>query len=156
MNSDTVAAAGIRLSCQPNKAGSTLVFPYKVENHGPADVYVMHALPSVEPGTRQARANDQAVVVLLGAAEDALLGKFIAPLPTDRRIAMPVVPLARRLPAGASFESRLAVPVPLAETSPYFADLPLRRYEVLEVKGVVFTIGYWVAGADGMAALPVE
>lgn len=156
MNPNTAPVAAIRLTCQPNKAGNALVFPYKVENLGPADAYVMDAVPSVDPATRKARANDQAVVVLLGPGDDALLGKFVAPLPTDRRIAMPVVPLARYLPAGQAFESRLTVPLPLAETSPYFADLPLRRYEIVEIKGVVFTIGYWVAGANGLAALPVE
>jgi hypothetical protein len=149
-----MSAADIRLTCQPNKVGNTLVFPYRVANHGPADVYLMDAMPSVDPATGGAHADDQAVVVVLGPAEDAIVGKFIAPLPTDRRIAVRTLPLARRLPAGQAFEGHVSIAMPLAETSPYFADLPLRKYEVIELKGVLFTIGYWVAGADGLAALP--
>jgi hypothetical protein len=103
-----------------------------------------------------AKPNPQAAVVLHGPGDDVTVGKFIAPLPTDRRIAMPVIPLARLLPAGGSLEGRLEIPIPLAETSPYFADLPLWQYEVVEISGLVFTIGYWEAGADGLAALPRE
>jgi hypothetical protein len=148
--------ADLRLSCQPSKAGGALVFPYAVENRGSAAVYVMHALPGSDPATGAARANDQAVVVILGAEGDAILGKFAAPLPTDRRIAVPVVPLARHLPAGGKLEARIEIPIPLAETSPYFPDLTLRQYEVVDIKGVVFTIGYWLEGADGLVAGPVD
>jgi hypothetical protein len=144
--------ADLRLSCQPGKAGSALVFPYSVENRGGAEVYVMHALADSDPASGAARANDQAVVVILGEDGDAILGKFMAPLPTDRRIAVPVVPLARRLPAGARLEGRIEIPIPLAETSPYFPDLTLRRYESVDLRGVLFTIGYWLAGADGLVA----
>jgi hypothetical protein len=148
--------AGVTLVCHPGKSRNTLVFPYQVENRGSSEIYVMDALPVMDPATRKQQVNDQAVVVMLGPGDDAIVGKFIAPAPTDRRMAMPAVPLARRLAAGESFEGRLTIPEPLAEISPYFGDLPLRQYEVVEVKGLVFTIGFWVAGVDGMAALPVD
>jgi len=148
--------ADLRLQCQPSKAGATLVFPYTVENRGGADVYVMHALPGGDPASGEARANDQAAVVILGAEGDAILGKFAAPLPTDRRIAVPILPLARHLPSGARLDGRIEIPIPLAETSPYFPDLTLRKYEMIDLKGVRFTIGYWLAGADGLVASPVD
>jgi len=115
----------------------------------------MEALPSVDRASREVRADDQAAVVISNA-EDAVLGKFVAPLPTDRRVAVPVFPLARHLPAGASLEGRLEIPLPLAETSPYFADLTLRKYEIVDIKGVAFTIGYWLAGVDNLVASPVD
>ena len=154
----SAAAAGVdlRLSCQPSKVGGALLFPYSVENRGSADVYAMHALPSSDPATGEARANDQAVVVILGAEGDVILGKFAAPLPTDRRIAIPLLPLARHLPAGARLEGRIEIPMPLAETSPYFPDLSLRKYQVVDIRGVVLTIGYWLAGVDGLIASPAD
>jgi hypothetical protein len=144
------------LSCQPAKNGSTLVFPYTVENRGSTDVYVMDALPSVDAATRKPRSNDQATMVVLGADAYAAVGKFIPPLPTDRRIAVPTTPLARRLRPDASFDNCITVPLPLAEASPYFADLLLRQYEMVDIKGVAFTIGYWVAGSNDVAVMAVE
>jgi hypothetical protein len=154
--SDTRNSATLRLECRPSKAGNLLIFPYTLENAGPADVYAMHALPSADATSHEAQGNDTAGIVIGSDNGDAIIGKFIAPWPTDRRIAMPVVPLARRLPAGAKLEGRIEIPLPLAETSPYFPDLTLRAYEIAEIKGVALTIGYWVAGNDGMSADPAE
>src|SRR6266404_2031283 len=123
--------AALRLTCRPGKTGNLLTFPYTLENLGPTDVYAMEALPGVDRAKRQPRADSNAAVVILGESGDAILGKFAAPLPSDRRVAMPVLPLARRLAAGASLEGRLEIPLPLAETSPYFADLTLRQYEMV-------------------------
>lgn len=150
------AAAALRLTCRPGKTGEVLTFPYTLRNDGPSDVYAMDALPAVDRASRKARIAANAAVVILGAEDDAILGKFAAPLPTDRRIVMPILPLARHLPAGASLEGRLEIPLPLAETSPYFADLTLRQYEIVALRGVVFTIGYWLAGSDGLVAAPAD
>jgi hypothetical protein len=154
--SDAAPGAALRLHCQPSKTGSVLVFAYTLENQGPGEVYAMHAVPSVEPASGAARANDTAAVVIASDTGDAVIGKFAAPLPADRRIAVPVFPLARRLLAGASLDGRLEIALPLAETSPYFADLTLRQYEMVDIKAVVFTIGYWLGGADGLNAAPTD
>ena len=154
--SDAATGAALRLSCQPSRAGNVLVFPYTLENQGPGEVYAMHALPSADPASGEARANNSTPVVIASDTGDAIIGKFAAPLPGDRRIAVPVFPLARRLPAGAKLEGRIEISLPLAETSPYFPDLTLRQYEIVEIKGVVFTIGYWLADVDGLTAMPVD
>jgi hypothetical protein len=148
--------ADLRLSCQPAKAGGALLFPYALENRGGADVYAMHAVPWSDPASGAPRANYQAAVVILGEDGDAILGKFAAPLPIDRRMAVPVLPLARHLAPGARLEGRIEIPIPLAETSPYFPDLTLRQYQIVDISGVVFTIGYWLAGVDGLVAAPAE
>jgi hypothetical protein len=149
-------AVPLRLECRPSKAGNVLIFPYALQNQGTVDVYAMHALPGADPQSRQAKANETGAVVIAGDGGDAVVGKFAAPLPTDRRIAVPVLPLAVHLPAGGALQGRIEIPLPLAETSPYFADLTLRRYEVVDINGVVLTIGYWVAGMDYLAARPAE
>ena len=154
--SDTRNSATLRLECRPSKAGNLLVFPYTLENQGPTDVYAMHALASVDANSHDAKGNETAAVVIAAENGDAIIGKFVAPLPTDRRVAVQVFPLARRLPAGAKLEGRIEIPLPLAETSPYFPDLTLRGYEMTELKGVALTIGYWIAGNDGLAAYPAE
>lgn len=154
--SDAATIAALRLNCQPSRSGNVLVFPYALENEGPGEVYAMHALPSSAPTSGEAWANEATPVVIANDTGDAIIGKFAAPLPFDRRIAVPIFPLARRLPAGARLEGRIEIPLPLAETSPYFPDLTLRQYEIVDIKGVVFTIGYWPAGIDGLTAVPVD
>jgi hypothetical protein len=156
MNAARAAVVDLRLDCHPGKEGKSLVFPYKVQNYGVADAYVMDRSSSVAPPAPAAKPNPQAAVVVHGPGDDVTVGKFIAPLPTDRRIAMPVIPLARLLAPGGTLEGLLEIPIPLAEISPYFADLPLWQYDVVEISGLVFSIGYWPAGTDGLAALPVE
>lgn len=149
-------AAGLTLTCRPGKNGNTLLFPYKIENRGQVDVYAMHAMASVDPESGEAKTRELAAVVILGPDSDAFVGKFAAPLPTDRRVAVPIFPLARRVEAGGTLEAQLEISLPLAETSPYFADLTLRDYEIVDLKGVIFTIGYWIAGADGLVANPAD
>lgn len=151
----TQAADPLMLRCHPGRAGQRLTFPYRLENLGAADLYVMDAIPV--PGTSgEAAADDQAVVIILDSGGDALLGKFPAPLPTDRRVAIPVIPLARRLAPGETLERDLSVPLPLAEISPYFPELTLRQYEPVDLAAVVFSIGYWIGGESGLAAAPAE
>ena len=69
---------------------------------------------------------------------------------------MPVFPLARRLPAGASLEGCIEIPLPLAETSPYFPDLTLRGYEIIDIKGVQLMIGYWPAASQDLVVRQSE
>ena len=147
--SENPASGALRLTCHPAKSGNMLVFPYQLANEGPGEVYAMHALPA-----GGATASETAAVVIAGDSGDAIIGKFAPPLPTDRRIAMPVVPLARRLMAGATLEGRIEVALPLAETSPYFPDLTLRQYEIVDIKGVILMIGFWPAETVDLVARP--
>jgi hypothetical protein len=133
-----------------------LTFPYRLENTGPDELFVMDAMPAIDPQSRKAVVDENAAVVICGEDGEVRLGKFIAPLPQDRRVALPIIPLARRLAVGETLDGRLEILLPLAETSPYFADLSLRQYEIVEVRRVVFTIGYWVAGNDALVATPAD
>src|ERR1700722_16609614 len=98
--SDTRNSATLKLDCRPSKAGNLLLFPYTLENQGPGEVYAMHALASADSTNHAAQANDTAAIVIASDNGDVIIGKFAAPLPTDRHIAVQVFPLARRLPAG--------------------------------------------------------
>jgi len=144
----------LKLTCHPGKDGHKFVFDYTLHNLGQTDVYVMQATTSIDPSTRAARADDKVACVILDGQGDAIIGKFPAPLPTSQRAAMPVLPLAVRLAPGDILEERLEVAEPLAETSPYLPDLKLREYDVVDIDAVVFAIGYWVSGVEGIAAAP--
>jgi hypothetical protein len=144
----------LRLSCRPGKEGHKLVFDYTLHNPGQLDVYVMDAFPTVDRATNVTSADENAVCVILSPQGDAIIGKFVPPLPTQLRVAVPLVPLAHRLAPGGTLERHLEISEPLAETSPYLPDLPLRQYQVVDIAGVVFTIAYWLAGTTDIAAVP--
>jgi hypothetical protein len=144
----------LELTCHPAREGHTFVFEYSLLNPGKQDVYVHDAMPSVDRETRAASANPRAVSAIHLPSGDAVIGKFIPPMPSSVRLAMPVTPLAHRLAAGETMERRLEAPEPLAETSPYLPDLLLRQYEVVDIAAVVFAISYWVSDTDGFVVTP--
>jgi hypothetical protein len=147
--SDASSSAALRLTCQPSKSGNALIFPYRLNNEGPGDIYAMQAV-----ATSGAGVEDTTAIVIAAETGDAVIGSFMPPFPTDRRIAVPLTPLARRVSSGAFLEGKIEVPLPLAETSPYFPDLTLRRYEIVSVTGVIVRIGYWPADASDLLARP--
>jgi hypothetical protein len=145
---------GVSLTCRPSREGRTLVFDYTVTNSGGLDIYVQDALPSVDPATRAVRANERAVSIIHSARGEGIVGKFMPPMPTERRPAVRILPLAQKLPPGESMTRRLAVPEPLAETSPYLPDLLLRQYEMTDIPAVVFALGFWAAPSEGFMTMP--
>lgn len=153
MDSNATSSA-LHLTCQPNKVGNAFTFAYRAENHGTVALYVMDAMPSVDPETHAVSANPQAAAVLLRADGLAMLGKFIAPLPQDRVLLAPDLPLCARVDPGQAIERELRIPLPFAEASPYFPDLTLRDYELAEVTGIVFAIGFFAADTRGLFAAP--
>jgi hypothetical protein len=146
--------AGITLACRPDRAGNKLVFAYAVENQGTADIYVMDAVAEPDATARQSVINHRAVVIWLGADGFAHVLRGIADLPLDRNVLASVVPLTAKLPRGGKLERVLEVPLPLAETSPYYADLPLREYELTDIQGVMLTVEFMRSTVEGFRAEP--
>lgn len=152
---DSITQRGaLHLQCQPNKVGTAFTFAYRVENRGATPLYVMDAMPHVDAETRATAPNPHAVVTILRGDGIVVLGKFIAPLPQDRVLLAPDLPLCVRLDPGQAIERELLVPLPFAEASPYFPDLHLRDYELAEVNGIAFAIGYFSADTEGLYAAP--
>lgn len=148
------AGPDVRLTCRPGIAGKQLTFQYQVENHGPGAAYLMDALPAADHASGNARANDQIAVVILRDQAEAVIGKYVPPLPTDRRIIVPLQPLVCLLKPGEALERELRVSLPLAETSPYLPDLLLREYEIVELQAVLFAIGFWPRETPNLHATP--
>ncbi|WP_198372839.1 hypothetical protein [Roseomonas rosulenta] len=144
----------LHLQCRPNKVADAFIFAYRAENQGAVPLYVMDAMPRVDPATRAVSANAQAAVVIRQEDGVAVLGKFIAPLPRDRVLIAPDLPLCTRLDPGQAIERELRIPLPFAEASPYFPDLRLREYALAEVNAIAFAIGYFPADARGLYAAP--
>jgi hypothetical protein len=149
-----VPHGGLMLLCQPGKVPDALVFAYRAENQSAVPLYVMDAMPRVDPATRAVSANDQAAPVLLRGGGVAVVGKFIAPLPQDRILLAPDLPLCVRLDPGQAIERELRIPLPFAEGSPFFPDLPLRDYAPAEVTGIILAIGFLRADTPGLYAAP--
>lgn len=146
----------VTLECQATRVGTHLTFSYQITNGSAADIYVMDALPSVDQSTRKAVADRHGVVVYLMKDGQAHILKGIAPLPTDRAVTVRIIPLAAKLPAGATLSRELEIPLPLAETSPYFPDLPLRQYELIDIPGVLISVEFLRSTVDGFSAASVD
>jgi hypothetical protein len=146
----------VLLECEPTRVGNKLSFPYTTTNRSAADIYVMDAVPVVDPSTKQAVASRDSVVVYLMGNGRAHVLKGIPPLPTDRSVMVRIIPLAARLSPGAILTRQLEIPLPLAETSPYFPDLPLRQYELVDISGVQFSVEFLRSTAEGFSATPVD
>ena len=147
----TVGARQLQLDCRPARVGNALAFPYVIENPGPDVVYVMDAVACADPATRAACAGER-MAVLISAADNAIVGTFIPPMPADRQIAVPVIPLARRLAAGDVLEHRLEISPPYAETSLWLPDPTPQQFSAADVNGVVLAIAYWPADMAGLVA----
>jgi hypothetical protein len=135
-------AADVSVSCRPDRSGDRLVFPYTVSNHGSTEIYVMDATPGFDPASGRPIVDPNAPVIWLGADGFAHILRGIASLPGDRDVDVRVIPFAARLPPGETLERRLEVPLPLAETSPYYPDLPLREYQLTDIQGVVLIVEF--------------
>lgn len=150
------AGGDVALDCQPSREGDELVFAYTLTNTGHGDIYVLDALPEMDPETGKARVNLDSAVVTRGEDDFAHILRGIAPLPKDRTVSVRIIPLATKLPAGATLERRLTVDIPLHETGPYHPDLPIGKYRQRDIRGVILTAQYLAASAEGFGATPVD
>jgi len=112
-------------------------------------VYAMQAVAAFG-----STSEDTAAIVIEAETGDVIIGRFMPPLPIDRRIAVPLTPLVRHVPGSGFLEGQIEVPLPLAETSPYFPDLTLREYEIVNIKGIIVRLGYWPTDAGDLFARP--
>lgn len=150
------AEPGVSLSCQPGREGETLVFPYTVINNSGGDIYVLDAIPELDPESGAPRVNLNTAVVARGEDGFAHILRGIAPLPKDRSVSMRVIPLGTKVAQGGTLERRFTINEPLHETGPYHPDLPLSRYRLRDIKGVILTVHYLAASAEGFGAGPID
>ncbi len=154
--SASVPSGDVTLTCQPNRDGDVLLFPFRIVNGTGGDIYVFDALPTYDAAARKAGIDPDSVTVSLAPDGYLHLLRGIAPLPPDRDVAVRVLPLAVRLPAGEVLDRKLSLRLPLHETSPYFPDLPVRSYRQVEIAGVELTVQFLRASAEGFAAAEVD
>jgi hypothetical protein len=156
MTVGNVDARGVTLDCRPTREGDTLVFPYTITNMSGGDIYVLDALPEMDPATGQARVNLNSAVIARGEDGFTHILRGIAPLPPDRTVSVRIIPLATRLPAGSTLDRRLTIGLPMHETGPYHPDLPIDKYRQRDIRGVVLTAHYLAASVEGFGAVPVD
>ena len=153
---ESAASLDVRLTCRPSRSGNRLVFPYTVENHAGIQVYLADAMSVADSETHQLRMTDQWAVIIQRGAAEVVVGKYLAPLPPDRKPPLPLIPLVALLEPGAKLDRTLEVPLPLAETSPYLPDPTIRHYEIVDLQAVIFAVSYWPANVPGLFAAPAE
>lgn len=107
------------------------------------------------PARTTRRGRGERPAVFIGSGGDAIVGTFIPPMPVDRQMAVPVIPLARRLSSGDVLEHRLEIPAPYAETSAWLPDPAPQHYVGTDIDGVVLAINYWPANMAGLVATEV-
>lgn len=156
MTVGTDAEPGVTLSCQPAREGDVLVFPYTLTNNTGGDIYVLDALPEFDAATGEARVNLNTAVIARGEDGFAHILRGIAPLPRDRKVSMRIIPLATKLPQGGTLQRRFTVSEPLHETGPYHPDLPIDKYRLRDIRGVILTVHYLAASVEGFGAAPVD
>jgi hypothetical protein len=149
-------ARAVTLDCQPTRDGETLVFSYTITNRSGGDIYVLDALPEVDPATGQARVNLNSAVIARGEDGIVHILRGIAPLPTDRSVSVRIIPLATKLPDDEALERRLTVAAPMHETGPYHPDLPINMYRQRDVRGFTLTAHYLAASVEGFGAMTVD
>ena len=153
---ETGNADGVTLDCQPARDGDTLVFPYAITNKSRGDIYVLDALPEMDPATGQARVNLNSAVIVRGDDDFAHILRGIAPLPSDRTVSVRIIPLATKLPAGSTLKRQLTIGIPLHETGPYHPDLSIDKYRQRDISGVILTVHTLAASVEGFGAVPVD
>lgn len=150
------AIEDVGFACRPSRVANKLQFDYRIENRSGTPIYALDLLPSVDPGTRTAHADPNGVYVSWIPENRALILKGIAPLPQDRTVAVRVMPLGTPIAPGATLERTTEIPLPLAEHSPYYGELPLRQYEQVEVVEVIFAVQFLRSTVEGFGAVPVD
>lgn len=141
------------LQCKPEKVGDQLVFPYTIVNDGPGDIFVSDAFHRVDPSTHIPSADRELVAIALQPDGYVLILRGVPPLPMNP-VTRRVFPLVHRLRAGERMDRRLAVPLPLAEASPYQPYSNVRDYVLKPIEGVTLAIDWIAAGAEGLVATP--
>ena len=145
----------VTLTCTPERIDDRLVFTYEVTNRGAQDVYVMDAVVGIDPASRMPKLEPDNVTIWHGADGFAHLLKGLAPLPTDRNVAVRVIPVAVLLGPRSQMTRRLELSMPMAEQSPYFALGNLRDYRVAAIEGVALHVDVLRSTAAGFRAEPV-
>jgi hypothetical protein len=141
-----------RLVCKPGKADGKLIFSYQFTNDSSDVVYVVEAMPELDKKSKKLKPDKDFLVTICGDDGMAIVARTIPPSPAKRALAGPFLPLVSRLAPGASVQRQIAAPLPWAESSPYFPDLPLRQYEAVAVTSTTFAVGFWRASIPGLVA----
>jgi hypothetical protein len=154
MSQSNATTTDLVLSCTPEKVEDRIVFAYEIANRGTDSWYVMDALVGVDWTTRKARLEPGAATIWQGGDGYAHVLVGLAPVPTDRNIAMRVFPVSVALAPQATLRRKLELRLPLAEQSPYYPLGNLRDYRMAEIAGITLLVDALPASAAGLVLTP--
>lgn len=147
----------VSLSAQSTITAHEIRIKYSVSNGSGGDVYVLDGLPARRPETRMPYVPAGAYSLFLGEPDDAIILVGVPPLPRNKLVSVRVMPLATKLPPGATLAQELApITTPLTETSPYATDDELRNPEVVTVRRLVLAVQFVPAATEGLVVEAVD
>ena len=151
MKDTPMAPSDITLSCRPSRVENSLQFDYSVANLSASDIYLLDGFPRVDPTTHEASIDPNGAYVTALEGRAAFVLKGIPPLPRNP-VTVRIIPLGSKIAAGETLERTLVLPMPLAEQSPYFGELPLRNYEQYDISRVIVGVQILRSTKEGFAA----
>jgi len=145
----------ISLSAQHTASATELRIRYTIANKSGGDIYVLDGLKTLGAnGQVVVSTSDYALVKNSAGDAEVLVG--IAPLPANKLVAVRTMPVATRLAPGASQTRELqAVPLPLAERTPYITPDELQNAPIATVARLVLGVQFVRASVPGLVATPL-
>lgn len=140
--------SSVRLTAQlVEQTATSLVLAYAVQNTGHDEVFVCNRLYRERTPDGLFVVDPDVVYVLFEPGPVPNVTKRILDRGEDVMVEQPVQPCATLLTAGASFEERLALSLPLGPIDPYHRFAPRDPADAEPSRGLAISIG-WVAAAD--------
>lgn len=147
--SETSGEASVSLTGAAAVEGEQLVVLYKVTNTGKVPVFLRDVMPGY--GAEGVFVNPASAYAFHEPPDGLRLVRAELQIPEELDVAKKEVPFARTLAPGASLEGRIALDVPVRETSPFYP--PPGHWHEVTCHRVRLVIG-WIEAKEGLVAQP--
>ena len=143
-----IGALDLRFRLSRSRDGSLEIL-YRVKNETPRTVFL--TTPLVRIGLDEARPRTSLVYTFLDLAGVLQITKRLWPVPVGLDVFSPEVPLLTEVRPWTVFDEVSRVPLPIQVTYPYRADTIGSSEAPVRSRGVMFSVGYFVEGEQGLS-----
>ena len=150
-------ASEVTLNAECKTTPEDLRVRFSLRNNLGEDIYVLTALPKLNPETRQAIADAGAYSLFLSKPAEATVLIGVPPLPSRKLVAVRVMPLAVKLPAGGTLSHTVSpIPLPLAERSVYESAPPGSLLRRVQIERLALRVQYIKSSTPDLEVTPVS
>lgn len=110
---------GVKLTASASVDGSSLAIDYRIANGSDAPIALLNRIFDLDASGQPVSKPEMAYIDVDGDA--LVVRKSVQPIPPGLGVAEKVLPWATRVDAGASFEERFVLPIPVKVFHPYLA-----------------------------------